>query len=122
MNIYGCGGAAPAVQSCICSNETRSSIILESATSEVKDNCGVYTAPADANSAIDMYDFYCHQDYNVPFAAPTQNLVTDYITDLPAMGYLAPCASSVVSSLVLREVCSPVVSPSHIAMSLPPKT
>lgn len=62
---------------------------------------------SDENSAADVFTKYCDPEFNPGFSTPTDNIVTDYITDLPQISYLAPCASSVVDSVIMSKVRRP---------------
>lgn len=47
---------------------------------------------------------YCDPAITADFSTPTDNIVDAYITDLPEMEYLAPCAWSGLSSAVMQMV------------------
>ena len=50
-------------------------------------------------------DLYCDQDLSITFPTPTKNVVNAYITDLPQLDYLPPCAQSALSIAVMGAVC-----------------
>ena len=47
---------------------------------------------------------YCDQDASITFSTPTTNVVNAYITDLPQLSYLPPCAQSALSEAVMGVV------------------
>ncbi|KAF7549477.1 hypothetical protein G7Z17_g6364 [Cylindrodendrum hubeiense] len=96
-----CGDSESALQSCVCSNSARFNDISSSISSDVAYSCGS-SATDDLWSASKVIDQYCNQeDMTVTFSSPTANIVHAYITDLPEMAYMPPCAQSAVSEAVM---------------------
>ncbi|KAH7161632.1 hypothetical protein EDB81DRAFT_350835 [Dactylonectria macrodidyma] len=96
-----CGDSESALQSCACSNEGRFNDLYSSISTDVTYSCGS-SATDELTSASKMMEQYCNQDeMTVTFFSPTANLVHAYITDLPQMDYMPPCAQSAVSEAVM---------------------
>ncbi|RSL98900.1 hypothetical protein CDV31_012421 [Fusarium ambrosium] len=93
-----CGDSETELQKCICS--TRFNQVASSISSDVTYSCGS-SASDDLSSASKLMDKYCHQDKDVTFFSPTTNVVEAYITDLPELAYLPPCAQSGISYAVV---------------------
>jgi hypothetical protein len=47
---------------------------------------------------------YCNPKETITFETPTTNIVTDYMTDVDKMDYLAPCAYSALSLAAMYSV------------------
>ncbi|KAK7397743.1 hypothetical protein QQX98_012884 [Neonectria punicea] len=96
-----CGDSETDLQSCVCSNTARFNSLYSSISTDVTYSCGS-SATDDLWSASKMMDQYCDQDsMTVTFSSPTTNIVNAYITDLPEMDYLPPCAQSALSEAVM---------------------
>ncbi|KAH6880478.1 hypothetical protein B0T10DRAFT_144486 [Thelonectria olida] len=96
-----CGDSETAMQSCVCHNSADFKNIYSSISSDVTYSCGS-SATDDLWSASKVMDQYCNQgDTTITFSTPTANLVNNYITDLPEMAYLPPCAQSALSQVVM---------------------
>ncbi|KAH7276030.1 hypothetical protein B0J15DRAFT_507479 [Fusarium solani] len=93
-----CGDSETELQKCICS--TRFNQVASSISSDVTYSCGS-SASDDLSSASKLMDKYCHQDKDITFFSPTTNVVEAYITDLPELAYLPPCAQSGISYAVV---------------------
>lgn len=92
------------LQRCICSDTTLHDEVSSSIGYEVYEYCG-RSATADRASASQILEKYCSPDYKIDFDLPTGAKEFDLmITDLPEMGWLAPCASSALGKAVLNEV------------------
>ncbi|KAL2214397.1 hypothetical protein CC79DRAFT_146151 [Sarocladium strictum] len=96
----GCGTSASELQSCICSQEHVSSSVASNISSVVESRCGS-RASDDQWSASQVLRQYCKTKETITFATPTAHTVTDYITDVDKMDYLAPCAYSALSLAVM---------------------
>ncbi|KPM43261.1 hypothetical protein AK830_g3241 [Neonectria ditissima] len=96
-----CGDSETDLQSCVCSNTADFKSVYSSISTDVTYSCGS-SATDDIWSASKMMDQYCDQDsMTVTFSSPTTNIVNAYITDLPEMDYLPPCAQSALSEAVM---------------------
>lgn len=93
-----CGDSETELQKCICS--TRFNQVASSISTDVTYSCGS-SASDDLSSASKLMDKYCHQDKDITFFSPTTNVVEAYITDLPELAYLPPCAQSGISYAVV---------------------
>lgn len=92
------------MQSCVCHASADFNSIYSSISTDVAYSCGS-SATDDLWSASQVMDQYCNQaDVTVTFSTPTANLVNNYITDLPEMAYLPPCAQSALSEAVMGVV------------------
>ncbi|KAF4632516.1 hypothetical protein G7Y89_g5603 [Cudoniella acicularis] len=95
-----CPSGVTELVSCACTQDSNSAAIASSITTQVKDDCSS-TATADITSALSVFSGYCNQGTAVAAAAtttgPAASGVTQFITDLPAFAYLAPCAQSGLS-------------------------
>ncbi|KAF4974409.1 hypothetical protein FZEAL_8683 [Fusarium zealandicum] len=91
-----CGDSETALQKCICS--TRFDELVASISSDITYGCGV--------SATDDLS-----NLKITFASPTDNIVEAYITDLPELGYLPPCAQSALSYAVIGAAYSKCPEP-----------
>ena len=101
-----CPQAVTALQSCVCSKGNNLVSISSLVSSGVSLDCGS-TASQDQSSAATVLNAYCNQDSAVAFPTPT-NPVSVYITDIPQISDLAPCASNELSNVVLgmtEELC-----------------
>lgn len=96
-----CGDDETMLQSCVCSNTARFGDVYSSISTDVTYSCGT-AATDDLSSASKVMDQYCNQEsMTVTFSSPTTNIVHAYITDLPEMAYMPPCAQSAVSEAVM---------------------
>ncbi|KAF7555214.1 hypothetical protein G7046_g6615 [Stylonectria norvegica] len=100
-----CAEDETALQSCVCSNTGELKEMSSSISSSVSWNCGS-SASDDFWSVFKVMDLYCDQDQTITFSSPTKNIVKAYITDIPEMTYLAPCAQSALSQAVLGAAYS----------------
>ncbi|CAK7222633.1 hypothetical protein SBRCBS47491_004925 [Sporothrix bragantina] len=108
MTYEDCPEAVTDLQSCVCSKNNYFASISGAISSDVSDNCGS-TASSDQASVSTVFSAYCNQIAQVTFPTPTTP-VSEYITDIPEMTYLAPCASSQVAYAVMEmtyELCPP---------------
>lgn len=108
MTEDNCPEAVTDLQSCVCSKNNYFASLSASISSDVSYSCGS-TASSDQGSASLVFSAYCNQDAVVTFPTPTIP-VSQFITDIPEMSYLAPCASSQVAYAVMGmtyELCPP---------------
>lgn len=94
-----CPEGITALQSCACTKDQNAVAIQSTISKSVSYSCGA-TATEDMASASQVFFQYCNQDATITTAAPGPTLVSQYITDLAAFAYLAPCAASAVSYAV----------------------
>lgn len=99
----GCGTSASQLQSCICSQSDVSSSVASNISSVVESRCGS-SASSDQWSASEVLRQYCNPKETITFETPTTNIVTDYMTDVDKMDYLAPCAYSALSLAAMYSV------------------
>jgi hypothetical protein len=99
----GCGTSSSKLQSCICSQSDVSSSVASNISSVVKSRCGT-SASSDQWSASEVLRQYCNSGETITFETPTTNIVTDYMTDVDKMDYLAPCAYSALSQAAMYSV------------------
>ncbi|KAK3303372.1 uncharacterized protein B0T15DRAFT_272618 [Chaetomium strumarium] len=92
-----CPEDATALQSCVCTKNNNLASIKSKVSVSISYSCGS-TASDDQASAQTVLSAYCNPDATVTFQSPTA--VTDYITDIPEFGYLAPCAQSALRHAV----------------------
>jgi len=93
-----CPEGITALQSCACTKDSNAGAVQSMISSSASYSCGS-TATEDFASASKVFYQYCNQGEPVTAAAgPT--LVSQYITDLAAFSYLAPCAAHAVSYAV----------------------
>ena len=89
-----CTADQTALQKCACdANEVKK--IASAVSTEIRSSCGA-GATSDQQSASSVLDKYCNPDKTITFATPSVT-VDAYITDLPELSYLVPCARDVVS-------------------------
>ena len=108
MTYDNCPEAVTDMQSCVCSKSQYFASLSSTISADVSNSCGS-TASSDQSSASAVFSAYCNQDAVVTFPTPTVK-VSQYITDIPEMAYLAPCASSQVSYAVMDmtySLCPP---------------
>ncbi|KJR85286.1 uncharacterized protein SPSK_08685 [Sporothrix schenckii 1099-18] len=108
MTYENCPEAVTALQSCVCSKGNLFATVSASISSDVSYSCGS-TASSDQQSASLVFSHYCDQGGTATFATPATP-VSQYITDIPEMSYLAPCASSQISYAVMEmtySLCPP---------------
>lgn len=108
MTEDNCPEAVTDLQSCICSKNNYFGSLSATISSDVSYSCGS-TASSDQSSASQVFSAYCNQIAVATFATPATP-VSSYITDIPEMSYLAPCASSQVSAAVFEmtySLCPP---------------
>ncbi|KAJ3520542.1 hypothetical protein NM208_g13665 [Fusarium decemcellulare] len=98
-----CGDSETALQKCICS--TRLSEVASSISTDITYSCGS-SASEDISSASKMMQKYCNQESKITFFSPTTNIVEAYITDLPELAYLPPCAQAGLSYAVVGVAAS----------------
>lgn len=103
------------LQSCACTKDSNSAAVGSSIGKEVLSYCSS-TASDDVTSAASVFSIYCNGGSAAPSATATTKAsggVSQFITDLPAVSNLAPCAVSAISyavgSLTNRE-CPPEAS------------
>ncbi|KAF5025783.1 hypothetical protein F66182_2116 [Fusarium sp. NRRL 66182] len=98
-----CGDSETELQRCICS--TRMDAVASSISTDVEYSCGS-SATQDLSSASKLMQKYCNQDKDITFFSPTTNIVEAYITDLPELAYLPPCAQTGLSYAVVAIASS----------------
>ncbi len=98
MTDDSCPEAVTDLQACVCTKGISASLSTAIST-DVSYSCGS-TASSDQASAATVLSAYCNQATTVTFPSPTIE-VRQYITDIPEIGYLAPCASSAVAYAVM---------------------
>ncbi|KAM5341606.1 hypothetical protein ACJ41O_014637 [Fusarium nematophilum] len=108
-----CGDSETELQECICSNTARFDDVAASISSDVTYGCGS-SATDDLSSATRVMEQYCNQDTTLSFSSPTVNVVEAYITDLPELGYLPPCAQSALSYAVIGAAYSRCPEPAEL--------
>jgi len=94
-----CPAEATALVSCACTKDQNSAAVASSISSNVAQACGT-TASEDVNSALTVFSAYCASQAQVTFAGAAAVVVSQYITDIAPISFLAPCASSAVSYIV----------------------
>ncbi|KAF4336379.1 hypothetical protein FBEOM_9745 [Fusarium beomiforme] len=94
-----CGDSETELQKCICS--TRMDEVASSISTDIEYSCGA-SATEDLSSASKLMQKYCNQEKHIAFFSPTTNIVEAYITDLPELAYLPPCAQSGISYAVVN--------------------
>ncbi|KAM5365369.1 hypothetical protein ACJA88_012551 [Fusarium oxysporum] len=94
-----CGDSETELQKCICS--TRMDEVASSISTDIEYSCGS-SATEDLSSASKLMQKYCNQEEHITFFSPTKNIVEAYITDLPELAYLPPCAQSGLSYAVVN--------------------
>lgn len=112
-----CSSAAsegdPEFQSCLCSNSDVASELAKNISASVSSECGS-AASDDQRSASRVLEKYCNPgETTITFDTPTENIVTQYITDIDKMNFLAPCASSDLSWAVMYSVRKYLTLASH---------
>ena len=95
-----CPSGVAALQSCACTKNNVLANVARSVSASVSFSCGG-TASEDFASASRVLAQYCTPGSIVSTPAANPNVVAAYVTDLPAFSYLAPCAQSAVSNVVL---------------------
>ncbi|KAI1326560.1 hypothetical protein F5Y16DRAFT_226612 [Xylariaceae sp. FL0255] len=93
-----CQSDAPALQSCVCSQDNNFPSISKTISEGVSDACGS-TASDNQATAATVLLAYCNQNSNYALPSPTVT-VSDYITDITEFQNLAPCAATALSELV----------------------
>ncbi|RBQ73415.1 hypothetical protein FVER53590_04259 [Fusarium verticillioides] len=94
-----CGDSETELQKCICS--TRMDEVASSISTDIEYSCGS-SATEDLSSVSKLMKKYCNQEEHITFFSPTKNIVEAYITDLPELAYLPPCAQSGLSYAVVN--------------------
>ena len=95
-----CPEAVEDLQSCVCTKNNNRAAVSRAISSSVSYSCGA-TATEDQASAATVFDAYCGQGGDEEFAFPEPDTsVTEFITDVPGFGDLAPCAASGLSYIV----------------------
>ncbi|KAK3998371.1 hypothetical protein QBC44DRAFT_3592 [Cladorrhinum sp. PSN332] len=79
------------LQSCVCTKNNNLASVSARISSSVSYSCGG-TASDDQSSAATVLSAYCNQASAVAFPTPTA--VSVYITDIPEVDNLAPCAKT----------------------------
>ncbi|CAK7209630.1 hypothetical protein SCUCBS95973_000505 [Sporothrix curviconia] len=108
MTDENCPEAVTDLQSCVCSKNNYFASLSATISADVSGGCGS-TASSDQSSVATVFSAYCNQNAVVTFPTPTIK-VSQYITDIPEMSYLAPCASSQVAYAVMDmtySLCPP---------------
>ncbi|KFH45408.1 hypothetical protein ACRE_037520 [Hapsidospora chrysogenum ATCC 11550] len=95
-----CGPSPEELQSCICSDDGLRDDVGSSIKSDISSRCGPFSVDADLRSATRVFNQFCSPDKTVEFDTPTENIVTDYITDLDEIKHLGPCASSGLAAAI----------------------
>ncbi|KAK3948076.1 hypothetical protein QBC32DRAFT_352523 [Pseudoneurospora amorphoporcata] len=85
-----CPPGANELQGCVCTKNNNFVAIKSDVSESVNYYCGS-TATEDQASAATVLSAYCSQDKLPEFPKPSIS-VTQYITDVPEVGALAPCA------------------------------
>ncbi|GKU18058.1 unnamed protein product [Fusarium langsethiae] len=93
-----CDDSKTGLQECICS--ARMHKVASAISNDIKHGCGS-SATEDLYSASKVMQKYCNQDKHIAFSSPTTNIVDAYITDLPELAYMPPCAQSAISYAVM---------------------
>ncbi|KAK3401953.1 hypothetical protein B0T20DRAFT_127111 [Sordaria brevicollis] len=94
------------LQGCVCTKNNNFAAIKSDVSKSVNYYCGS-TATEDQASAATVLSAYCSQDKLPDFPQPSIS-VTQYITDVPEVAALAPCARSALGYAVKsmgRERC-----------------
>ncbi|KAK4190829.1 hypothetical protein QBC35DRAFT_460791 [Podospora australis] len=86
-----CPAAVTGLQSCVCTKNNNMASISAQLSTSISYSCGA-TASEDQSSAQVVLNAYCNQATTAAFPAPTA--VSVYLTDIPEVDYLAPCAKS----------------------------
>lgn len=102
MTEESCPEAVTSMQSCVCSKSNFYSSIGLQLSSDVSQSCG-NTATDDQASVSTVFSLYCNQDAVVAFPTPSIS-VSQYITDIPEISYMPPCASSGISYIAMTMV------------------
>ncbi|OIW25022.1 hypothetical protein CONLIGDRAFT_684907 [Coniochaeta ligniaria NRRL 30616] len=103
-----CPEAVTDLQSCVCTKNQNLASISTAISKSVSYSCGS-TASEDQASAATVLSAYCNQDSIPSFPTPATP-VSVYITDIPEISLLAPCASYAVSAAVQTltwDLCPP---------------
>jgi hypothetical protein len=90
-----CPPGVTQLQSCACTKDQNSVAVSSSISSSVLYSCGS-TASEDVSSASAIFAQYCDPSVVIT-PGPQPTALSEYITELPAFSYLAPCAMSAVS-------------------------
>ncbi|KAK3503687.1 hypothetical protein B0T13DRAFT_522577 [Neurospora crassa] len=101
-----CPAAVGELQGCVCTKNNNFAAIKSDVSKSVNYYCGS-TATEDQASAATVLSAYCSQDKLPEFPQPSVP-VTQYITDVPEVAALAPCAFSALGYAVRemgRERC-----------------
>lgn len=100
-----CPTGVTELQTCVCSGNKIWPEFTNGVVSAVSSLCD--DSKQDLSSAGAILQKYCHPDTTIVFSTPTANIVNAYITDLAEMDYLAPCAQSALSDVVMYSVRDP---------------
>ncbi|KAL2016312.1 hypothetical protein VTK56DRAFT_3883 [Thermocarpiscus australiensis] len=92
-----CPQAVTELQSCVCTKKNDLASIASRVSASVSYSCDS-TASDDQASVATVLSAYCNPDLSVAFPTPTA--VSVYITDIPEVEYLAPCAKSALTYAV----------------------
>ncbi|KAM7195241.1 hypothetical protein V8F20_007617 [Naviculisporaceae sp. PSN 640] len=93
-----CPPAVTELKDCVCTKGANLADVEKALSSSVSWSCGG-TASEDQASARTVLSAYCDQDGTYSFPEPATP-VSIYITDIPELDFLAPCAASAVSYAV----------------------
>lgn len=93
-----CPEAVEDLQSCVCTKNNNFAAVSKAISSSVSYSCGP-TATQDQASAATVLEAYCSQGDEFSFPEP-ETSVTEFITDVPGFGDLAPCAASGLAYVV----------------------
>ena len=85
-------------KSCVCTKNNNFAAVSKAISSSVSYSCGP-TATQDQASAATVLEAYCSQGDEFSFPEP-ETSVTEFITDVPGFGDLAPCAASGLAYVV----------------------
>lgn len=105
--LASCGSSPSQLQSCVCSDDSLSRKVLSSIARGVQSRCQVYSTD-DIASAQAVFTAYCDDGYTPDFPTPTTNIVPVYITGVPGIEWLAPCAASGIEEAMMKEVGGPL--------------
>ena len=94
-----CQSAVTALESCACTKDQNSAAASSSISSLVLEYCA-NTASDDVTSASVVFSNYCNQGAAVVTQLANSNIVSQYISDLPAFALLGPCAGQALAYVV----------------------
>ncbi|RKU49088.1 hypothetical protein DL546_005150 [Coniochaeta pulveracea] len=94
------------LQSCVCTKNQNLAAVATGVSKSISYSCGP-AATEDQASAATVLSAYCNQESIPAFPTPATP-VSVYITDVPEVAYLAPCASHAVTEVI--QYVAPVFS------------